>query len=147
MQHNADPSIHENYVKQFISGKADTAETSGIYKLQGDSRVTRLGKFLRKTSLDEFPQFFNVLKGDMSLVGPRPPLRYETAAYEHWHRRRLLEAKPGLTGLWQVTGRSKTRFDDMVRLDLRYAAKQSFWVDLSLLVKTVRVLISDEGAR
>src|SRR5205807_5221576 len=86
-----------------------------------DPRVTGVGRFLRKASLDELPQFFNVLKGEMSLVGPRPPIPYELESYDIWHRRRLLETKPGITGLWQVSGRSRTSFDDMVRLDLEYA--------------------------
>jgi lipopolysaccharide/colanic/teichoic acid biosynthesis glycosyltransferase len=111
-----------------------------------DPRITRLGKILRRTSLDELPQFLNVLQGSMSLVGPRPPLRYELEVYEPWHRRRILDSKPGLTGLWQVYGRNRTRFDEMVRLDLRYAKKQSLLLDLSLLIKTVRVLISEDNA-
>jgi len=146
MHLDAASSVHEDYVKQFIGGKARPEENAGVYKLSKDKRVTPLGRFLRKTSLDELPQFFNVLQGSMSLVGPRPPLRYELDVYESWHRRRVLEAKPGLTGLWQVTGRSRTPFDEMVRLDLRYAKNQSLLFDISLLLKTVRVLISDDGA-
>ena len=146
MHCSSESSTHEKFVKQFIGGQVDAGENGGIYKLSRDPRVTRLGRFLRKTSLDELPQFLNVLKGQMSLVGPRPPLRYELAAYEPWHRRRLLEAKPGLTGLWQVTGRSRTRFDEMVRLDLRYAKKRTFLLDVVLLLKTIRVIISDDGA-
>ena len=92
-----------------------------MFKLVGDTRITRVGAFLRKTSLDELPQFINVLRGEMSLVGPRPPIPYEVENYQVWHRRRLLEAKPGITGLWQVSGRSRVTFDEMVRLDLRYA--------------------------
>ena len=95
--------------------------TNVVFKIVNDPRVTPVGHFLRRSSLDEFPQFWNVLKGEMSLVGPRPPLPYEVARYKGWHKRRLLEAKPGITGLWQVTGRSRTTFDEMVRLDLRYA--------------------------
>jgi len=146
MHLDAESGVHEDYVKQFIGGKARPEENAGIYKLSKDQRVTPLGRFLRKTSLDELPQFFNVLQGAMSLVGPRPPLRYELDVYESWHRRRVLEAKPGLTGLWQVTGRSRTPFDEMVRLDLRYAKNQSLLFDISLILKTVRVLISDDGA-
>ena len=97
--------------------------------------------FLRKTSLDELPQFINVLKGDMSLVGPRPPIPYELAAYQTWHRRRVLEVKPGITGLWQVTGRSRVKFDDMVRLDLRYATSWSPWLDLKILLRTPGAVI------
>jgi lipopolysaccharide/colanic/teichoic acid biosynthesis glycosyltransferase len=117
-----------------------------VYKLTGDARVTPVGRFLRKTSLDELPQLFNVLTGEMSLVGPRPPIRYELDAYDIWHRRRLLEAKPGITGLWQVTGRSRLRFDDMVRLDLQYATAWSLWLDLKILLRTARVVVSGAGA-
>ena len=146
MRSNAGTAIHEDYVREFISGRTRADENNGIYKLTSDPRVTPLGKFLRKTSLDELPQFWNVLCGSMSLVGPRPPLRYELDVYEPWHRRRLLDSKPGLTGLWQVNGRSRTRFDDMVRLDLRYAKKQSLLFDFTLLMKTVRTLIADDDA-
>ena len=120
MHFQNDSSAHKEYVSQFIAGKNGTSssgqEIAPVYKLTNDPRVTSIGKFIRKTSLDEFPQFFNVLLGEMSLVGPRPPIPYELECYDIWHRRRLLEVKPGITGLWQVTGRSKTRFDEMVRL-------------------------------
>src|SRR3984957_11777731 len=122
MQVNNDAAIHKEYVQKLIAGKAEKQPSSGdgegVYKLTHDPRVTKIGAFLRKTSLDELPQIINVLKGEMSLVGPRPPVPYEVEAYDIWHRRRLLEAKPGITGLWQVSGRSRVKFDDMVRLDL-----------------------------
>jgi lipopolysaccharide/colanic/teichoic acid biosynthesis glycosyltransferase len=118
----------------------------GVYKLTSDKRITRLGKFLRRTSLDELPQFINVLRGDMSLVGPRPPIPYELAAYQTWHRRRLLEVKPGITGLWQVTGRSTVDFDEMVRLDLRYATSWTPWLDLRILIRTPAAVIKGSGA-
>ena len=144
-----DPSIHREYVRRFIAGEADPAvvghNQNVVYKLQDDARVTRVGKFLRKTSLDELPQFINVLKGEMSLVGPRPPIPYELEAYQIWHRRRVLEAKPGITGLWQVNGRSRLRFDDMVRLDLQYAKAWSLWLDIKILLQTPRVVLSCEG--
>ena len=105
-----------------------------------------MGRFLRKSSLDELPQLFNVLKGDMSLVGPRPPIPYELAAYQTWHRRRVLEVKPGITGLWQVTGRSRVKFDEMVRLDLRYATSWSMWLDLKILLRTPLAVIRGSGA-
>ena len=108
--------------------------------------VTRVGRLLRKTSFDELPQLFNVLTGEMSLVGPRPPIPYELEAYRPWHRRRVLEAKPGITGLWQVNGRSRLRFDDMVRLDLRYAQTWSLWLDLKILLRTPKAILSGEGA-
>jgi lipopolysaccharide/colanic/teichoic acid biosynthesis glycosyltransferase len=144
-----DPSIHREYVRRFIAGEADPAvvghNQNVVYKIQDDARVTRVGKFLRKTSLDELPQFINVLKGEMSLVGPRPPIPYELEAYQIWHRRRVLEAKPGITGLWQVNGRSRLRFDDMVRLDLQYAKAWSLWLDIKILLQTPRVVLSCEG--
>jgi lipopolysaccharide/colanic/teichoic acid biosynthesis glycosyltransferase len=146
MTSKADPDRHRKFVEEFISGKMDSAGSTGLYKMTDDPRITPLGKFLRRTSLDELPQLFNVLRGEMSLVGPRPPLLYEVEAYEPWHRRRLLEAKPGLTGLWQVSGRSQTKFNDMVRLDLRYARMQTLWIDLTLILKTLRVLVADKGA-
>jgi lipopolysaccharide/colanic/teichoic acid biosynthesis glycosyltransferase len=111
-----------------------------------DPRITRIGAFLRRTSLDELPQFLNVLKGDMSLVGPRPPIPYEVERYRAWHRRRLLAAKPGITGLWQVAGRSRVKFDDMVRMDLRYAASWSLWLDIKILLKTPLAVFSTNGA-
>jgi len=145
-----DPTIHEEYVRRLISGKAERYPSNGngqgVFKLTADPRVTRLGSFLRKTSLDELPQFINVLKGDMSLVGPRPPVPYEVAAYDVWHRRRLLEAKPGITGLWQVSGRSRVTFDEMVRLDLRYARACSPWMDIKILLRTPLAVVAGEGA-
>ena len=130
---------------KLIAGEADRiasrADDKGVYKLANDKRITPIGRFLRKTSLDELPQFLNVLKGDMSLVGPRPPIPYELAAYQTWHRRRVLEVKPGITGLWQVTGRSRVKFDDMVRLDLRYAMSWSPWLDVKILMRTPGAVI------
>ena len=144
-----DPAIHQEYIKRFIAGEIavpiDKAKEP-VYKIQHDPRVTRIGRFLRKTSLDELPQLFNVLKGDMSLVGPRPPIRYELESYQPWHRRRVLEVKPGITGLWQVSGRSRTTFDEMVRLDLRYARAWSPWLDIKILLRTPRAIFSGEGA-
>jgi exopolysaccharide biosynthesis polyprenyl glycosylphosphotransferase len=146
---NSDAGVHREYVKQLIAGKAtkhSDGNGDGVYKLTKDSRVTRVGSFLRKTSLDEIPQFFNVLKGEMSLVGPRPPVPYEVEAYDIWHRRRLLEAKPGITGLWQVCGRSRVKFDDMVRLDLQYARTWSPWMDIKILARTPGAVVLGEGA-
>ena len=145
-----DASQHKEYVRQLIAGQAAKQPTNGagegIFKLTNDPRITPVGNFLRRSSLDELPQFFNVLRGDMSLVGPRPPVPYEVEAYATWHRRRLLEAKPGITGLWQVEGRSRVGFDDMVRLDLRYARHSSPWLDLKILVQTPRAVIAGNGA-
>jgi lipopolysaccharide/colanic/teichoic acid biosynthesis glycosyltransferase len=143
-----DPEIHQRYVRELIQQKKDTAEASvdGIYKIKNDARVTPLGRFLRRSSLDELPQFFNVLSGDMALVGPRPPIPYEFECYSTWHRRRVIEVKPGITGLWQVHGRSRTTFDEMVRLDLEYIRKQSLGLDLKILLKTPAAVLSGEGA-
>lgn len=148
MYTNNDPKIHREYVQKFIAGKTETQEKPGatIYKIKDDPRITAVGKFLRKTSLDEFPQFWNVLRGDMSLVGPRPPLPYEFEVYDFWHRRRVLEVRPGITGLWQVSGRSRTCFDDMVRLDLRYVQRWSLWLDLKILLATPRAVLTGDGA-
>ncbi len=151
MSVDADPEVHRKFVTEFIEGQKPNgnghAAGAAVYKLNGDSRITRVGGFIRKTSLDELPQFLNVLMGHMSLVGPRPPIPYELVKYESWHRRRILEAKPGITGLWQVYGRSRTSFDEMVRLDLRYIQKQSFLLDLKLLLLTPFAVASGKGAR
>jgi lipopolysaccharide/colanic/teichoic acid biosynthesis glycosyltransferase len=150
MYANNDPKVHQEYIRRFIAGQADgDNRESGkpvVYKIKNDPRVTPLGRFLRKTSLDELPQFWNVLRGEMSLVGPRPSLPYEFAIYEIWHRRRVLEVKPGVTGLWQVSGRSRMCFDDMVRLDLRYSQSWSLWLDLRILIATPGAVLSGEGA-
>ena len=114
--------------------------------MQADPRITRIGRLIRKTSLDELPQLFNVLRGDMSMVGPRPPLPYETAQYLPWHLRRILAVQPGITGLWQVEGRSRVSFNDMVRMDLRYIRECSLLLDLKILFKTVSVVLRCEGA-
>jgi lipopolysaccharide/colanic/teichoic acid biosynthesis glycosyltransferase len=139
--------IHKDFTKRLIAGTA--AQQSGgdpVYKLRNDPRVTSIGRFLRRTSLDEVPQFWNVLKGDMSLVGPRPPIPYEVEAYAMWHKRRLLTVKPGITGLWQVAGRSRVSFDDMVRLDLRYARSWTVLQDIRILLKTPAAVFSGNGA-
>jgi exopolysaccharide biosynthesis polyprenyl glycosylphosphotransferase len=147
---NADDRIHREYVARLIAGAegANQGEPGKpLYKLKSDPRVTPVGRFIRKTSLDELPQLFSVLKGDMSLVGPRPPLPYEVERYQSWHLRRILEVSPGITGLWQVEGRSKTSFDEMVRLDLRYIRNRSLRLDLEILFKTVKVVFKCDGAK
>jgi exopolysaccharide biosynthesis polyprenyl glycosylphosphotransferase len=117
-----------------------------IFKLSDDPRITRVGRFLRKSSLDEFPQFWNVLKGEMSLVGTRPPTSDEVAAYQNWHMRRI-SIKPGITGLWQVSGRNQIAdFDEIVRLDIRYIESWSLWLDIRILLKTCWVLFARRGA-
>ena len=145
MYPGSDAAVHENYVAAFIAGRP-LAGSDGIYKITHDPRVTGLGRILRRTSLDELPQLWNVLRGDMSLVGPRPPLRYEFERYAPWHWRRILDLKPGITGLWQVLGRSSTTFDEMVRLDLRYARRRSLWLDLKILFQTPGAMLSGKGA-
>jgi len=150
MYFNGDDHIHREYVTNLIKGDIEKInqgnEEAPLYKIKSDPRVTPVGKIIRKTSIDELPQFFNVLKGEMSLVGPRPPLPYEVEKYKPWHLRRILEVKPGITGLWQVDGRSRTSFDDMVRLDVRYAQNWSLWLDIKILLKTVRAVIRPKGA-
>jgi exopolysaccharide biosynthesis polyprenyl glycosylphosphotransferase len=148
MHVNSDQAVHQNYVTWFINSSDEMPEASRttLFKIVDDPRVTAVGRMLRKTSFDELPQLWNVLRGDMSLVGPRPPLHYEVEQYEPWHRRRVLEVKPGITGLWQVSGRSRTTFDEMVRLDLRYAKTCSLWTDIKILLATPAAVISGKGA-
>ena len=150
MVDGSDPKLHELYVKKLIAGHAEpdffNGNGQGVYKITCDPRVTPVGSFLRRTSLDELPQLINVLRGEMSLVGPRPAIPYEVQAYQTWHRRRVLEAKPGITGLWQVTGRSRIKFDEMVRLDVRYAMAKSIWLDLRILMLTPKAVFLGEGA-
>ena len=139
MYENNDVKIHREFIKHVIKGEytgATEDDGKAVYKMTKDPRVTRIGEFLRRTSLDELPQFINVLRGDMSLVGPRPPLAYEYLEYDLWHRRRVVEVKPGLTGLWQVKGRSRIGFNDMVRLDLQYSRQWSPWLDIQILART-----------
>jgi exopolysaccharide biosynthesis polyprenyl glycosylphosphotransferase len=150
---NNDHSVHKEFVQQLIAGKVKPNSNGngdgnghGVYKIKSDPRVTRIGSFLRRSSLDELPQLINVLRGEMSLVGPRPPVQYEVDAYEIWHRGRLMEAKPGITGLWQVNGRSRVKFDEMVRLDIRYARTWSLWLDIKILLRTPHAVFLGEGA-
>jgi lipopolysaccharide/colanic/teichoic acid biosynthesis glycosyltransferase len=146
---NNDPKIHREYIESFIAGKTEAQKSEQgpvVYKIVDDPRITAVGKILRRLSLDELPQFYNVLLGQMSLVGPRPPVPYEFKIYDLWHKRRVLELKPGVTGLWQVSGRSRTSFDDMVRLDLRYSQCWSIWLDLKILAATPRAVLSGDGA-
>lgn len=150
MYTNNDAAKHKEFVRRLIvnSSEPGLKDENGevIYKMTADPRITKIGSFLRRTSLDELPQFINVLKGEMSLVGPRPPIPYEVEAYDFWHRGRVLEARPGITGLWQVTGRSRVKFDDMVRLDLQYARTWSPWMDLKILLRTPGAVVLGEGA-
>ena len=142
-----DDVIHREYVRKLIKGNiAANGASKVVYKIQGDPRVTPVGRFIRKYSLDELPQFINVLKGDMSLVGPRPPICYEVEHYCGWQRNRLIGKRPGITGLWQVTGRSSTSFDEMVRLDLRYLHAWSITLDIKILLRTPLAVLKGKGA-
>ena len=148
MEHNSDDAIHRQFAAMFINGDedgcTDTNAGDKIFKLKRDPRVTRIGTWLRRTSLDELPQLFNILKGEMSLVGPRPPIAYEIENYQPWHMERL-KAVPGLTGLWQVSGRSSVSFDQMVRLDIRYINDWTPWQDVAILARTVPVVLKGTG--
>jgi len=124
--------------------KGNNNNKGGSTKVVNPTRITKFGKFIRKYSLDELPQLFNVIKGDMSLVGPRPCLPYEYEVYDDWHKRRL-SVKPGCTGLWQVTARSEVSFEDSVILDIYYIQNISPWLDLQLLLKTIPVLLTGKG--
>lgn len=150
MHVNNDPEIHKKFVHDLIASGSGSGCTKGsgekVFKIKNDKRITPLGSILRKTSMDELPQFFNVLFGDMSLAGPRPPIPYEIEKYDIWHRRRIMEVKPGITGLWQVVGRSSTTFDEMVRLDLEYARTWSLWLDIKILLKTPLAVVAGKGA-
>lgn len=148
MRAGADDARHREYQQRYIKGLPDSNlgdEGRPAYKLRADERVTRLGRILRKTSLDELPQLFNVLRGDMSVVGPRPPIPYEVESYELWHRKRL-DMKPGITGLWQVSGRNRLPFDEMVRMDLYYIENWSLLLDLKIILQTLPVMWRGEDA-
>ncbi len=143
---NADESVHQAHIKAFAEGTLASSNSNGArFKLSNDPRVTRVGRILRRTSLDELPQLFNVLRGEMSLVGPRPVPTYEVAQYQPWHQERLF-ALPGITGLWQVMGRSTVRFDDMVRMDIDYVRKASLWLDIKLILLTIPAVLTGRGA-
>ena len=146
MYHNSDDTRHREAIRQFMKGKTLSHEedNSKRYKLTNDSRVTKVGRFLRKTSIDELPQFFNVLRGEMTVVGPRPALQYEVDLYSPQDRLRLL-GKPGLTGPWQVYGRSKVTFEQMIQMDIDYLHQQSLRQDLKLIALTVPVMLLGHG--
>ncbi len=150
MHINLDDKIHREYIQNFINGdhaKVNQGNTEKpFYKIKLDPRITQVGRFIRKTSIDELPQFFNVLTGSMSLVGPRPPLPYEAEKYQAWHLQRILEMKPGITGLWQIEGRSKTEWDDSVRLDIRYIQNWSLLLDVKILFRTIGTVLKCRGA-
>jgi lipopolysaccharide/colanic/teichoic acid biosynthesis glycosyltransferase len=169
MKHNSDDRVHREFAANFIRGNGNDLVWNGengacrrgslggndtpsdhltndqVYKLTRDPRITGIGRFLRRTSLDELPQLINVLRGEMSIVGPRPPVVYELEHYQEWHKRRL-GAKPGITGLWQVSGRSSVPFDEMVQLDLYYIDHRSTSMDLGIMARTLPVMIKGDGA-
>jgi lipopolysaccharide/colanic/teichoic acid biosynthesis glycosyltransferase len=130
---------------QFVRSLLREGKTCDLYKVEADTRVTRVGAFLRRTSMDELPQLWNVLRGDMSLVGPRPDVRYAVEDYDNWIHRRL-DVKPGMTGLWQVSGRSRLGLLDMYKLDVKYVEQASLLFDLKLLVRTIPVVLGRDGA-
>jgi exopolysaccharide biosynthesis polyprenyl glycosylphosphotransferase len=148
MKTGAKVDLHQEYVSRLILENLSPEQANGgvdSLKIEADPRVTRFGRFIRKSSLDELPQLINVLFGDMSLVGPRPPLPYELEVYQDWHKRRL-EALPGITGLWQIKGRNRVSFDEMVRMDLEYIKNQSFRMDLLILLQTPFAVLTAKGA-
>lgn len=149
MKSDNEHKAHEEYVKKLIHGDNgginNGSEKAPCFKIKNDPRITSIGKILRKTSFDELPQFVNVLKGEMSLVGPRPPVLYEVEEYKNWHYRRVLEVKPGITGLWQVMGRNRVAFDEMVRMDIRYAENWSILWDIKILFKTIFAVLKCDG--
>jgi len=146
---NADDVAHREYVTKLIKGEIPkerhVSEDKALFKLQNDARITRVGQFLRKYSLDELPQLINVLKGEMSLVGPRPAIPYEVKNYSAWHMQRF-NVLPGITGLWQVNGRSRTTFSEMVRYDIKYIRNWSLWLDITILFRTIPAVLSSDGA-
>ncbi len=144
MEHGATEQHHREFVSGLISGEVPEQRGS-LYKMTDDTRVTRCGRFLRRSSLDELPQLWNVLRGEMSLVGPRPPIPYEVEQYPaHWFAR--FETKPGLTGLWQVSGRSDVSLEQMIALDVEYIRRRSLWLNLKIIMRTVPAVLSARGA-
>ncbi len=151
MRHNCDSEVHRRYMEGYIQNQPAGTDCTGMpkesrFKLNGDRRVTRVGRILRKLSLDELPQFINVIKGDMSMIGPRPALPYEVLLYQEWHRRRL-RVLPGITGWWQVKGRSRVSFDEAVQMDIYYAEHCCLLLDLEILLLTPWAILSCRGAR
>jgi exopolysaccharide biosynthesis polyprenyl glycosylphosphotransferase len=148
MRAGTDDAEHREFQRRYIKGQPDSNQGDDrrpAYKLRADDRVTRVGRVLRRTSIDELPQLFNVLRGDMSIVGPRPPIPYEVESYELWHRKRL-DMKPGITGLWQVSGRNRLPFDEMVRMDLYYIENWSLLLDVKIILQTLPVMWRGEDA-
>lgn len=145
MYHDADPSLHERFVRNMIVNRLRGDGEAQVFKLNPDPRITKVGRILRRTSLDELPQLLNIFRGEMTFVGFRPPIPYEVASYPDWYFRRF-DSKPGLTGLWQVSGRNECSYEEMVCLDIEYVNRRSWLLDISLLVRTVGAVISGRGA-
>jgi lipopolysaccharide/colanic/teichoic acid biosynthesis glycosyltransferase len=147
MREGVSPEVHREFVLGLIAGgKPTCADGKPLFKLREDSRVTRVGGILRRTSLDELPQLFNVLRGEMSLVGPRPPIRYEVENYpSHWFAR--FAVKPGMTGLWQVSGRGQLSLEEMIALDVEYIRRRSVWLNVWILLRTMPAVLSMRGAK
>ena len=147
MANGADQSLHQGHIRAFVQGQLPVADGVGAkFKLANDHRITRVGRVLRRTSLDELPQLLNVLRGEMSLVGPRPVPPYEVAEYQAADMERLA-ALPGITGLWQVNGRGEVPFSEMMRLDREYVRNQSLWLDCKILAATIPAVVSGRGAK
>ena len=148
MRTDCDDSLHKEFTRNFIQGRLPEpsldAGKSEVYKMTDDPRITAVGGVLRKTSLDELPQFINILRGEMTIVGPRPPLLYEYECYDEWHKLRL-KVRPGLTGLWQVNGRSTVQFHEMVKMDIYYIENWSLMLDFKIMLKTVPVMLAGTG--
>jgi lipopolysaccharide/colanic/teichoic acid biosynthesis glycosyltransferase len=150
MKTRAADNVHRQYVRRWIADghgaatNGNAADGDEVFKLSNDPRITGVGRILRRFSLDEFPQLLNVVRGDMSLIGPRPALPYELELYQDWHLRRL-EGMPGITGLWQVSGRNQVSFDEMVKLDVQYLEDWSLATDIRILFRTIPVLLRGEG--
>jgi len=140
MHVNADDSVHRKLLEQMVESAQEDGDGVPMTKIKNDPRIIPFGNFLRKSCIDEMPQFFNVLIGDMSLVGPRPPIAYELKRYAAWHNGRF-DAVPGITGLWQVSGKNRLTFKQMARLDIRYSRQMSFWLDLKILFLTPLVIV------
>jgi len=144
---NTDDGQHRSYVKNLIKiGNPYEIDENGkpLFKISDDGRVTRVGRLIRKYSVDEFPQLLNVLRGEMSLVGPRPPLLHEYKDYRDWHKKRL-DGTPGITGLWQVSGKNRIPFEEMVKLDIHYLKNWSLWLDMKIILRTIPVMLKGDG--
>jgi lipopolysaccharide/colanic/teichoic acid biosynthesis glycosyltransferase len=146
LYHNANEEVHRQAIRRFWAGERLSDDPNRPYKLTNDSRITRIGHWLRRTSLDELPQLFNVLRGEMSIVGPRPAIPYELEHFQEWHHERH-DVKPGITGAWQVDGRGRLKQEDMLELDVEYVRTWSIWNDLKLIALTIPSVVKGDGAR